>query len=252
MTSINPEPKFCLKMNSDEIGHYYVNLLYATLQNSPEEVDKLYDPSAVLTQKFCDEEEITIKEKFPESLVKGEHVVMRCDGIQIGDEITVHASGYVKLEDKYYQSNEMFVFKAKADPIILYQSSYFSPVLDPEWKPVEPPKPKEEKPKEEKKPEKPEIPEPVEVQSSNDLMYNRTVLFQNLPFKAEPFDLIKERLMRPGVIITKYCKGKAKILVEFDNPSSCVSVIEKGDFTWKGRSIKVKGMPQGYHLGEAK
>ena len=239
-------------MNSDELSHYYINALYSALVQSPEEANKFYDEKAVLTQKFCDQDEITVKEKFGEALIKGDHVIMRCDGIQFGDEITAHASGYVKFEDKYYQSNEMFVFQAKADPHILYQSSYFTPVEDPEWKPVEIPKPKEEKPKEEeKKEEKPKSTEPVEVRSSNELMYNRTVLFQNLPIKAEQSDLIKERLLnKHGNVITKYCKGKAKILVEFENPSSSSRVIENGDFQGRGRTIKVKGMPQGYQLGE--
>ena len=235
-------------MNSDELSHYFINVIYSSLIQNSEEVNKFYDENAVLTQKFCDQNEITVKEKFGETLIKGDHVVMRCDGIQIGDEITAHASGYLKFEDKYYQSNELFVFRAKSDPTVLYQSSYFTPVADPAWKPAEIPKPKEEKPKEEKKEEKPKVPEPVEVRSSNEMMYNRTVLFQNLPIKAEQSDLIKERLLKHGNVITKYCKGKAKILVEFENPSSSARVIENGDFQWRGRTIKVKGMPQGYLL----
>lgn len=234
------------KMNSDEVGHYYVELIYTALKDSPETVNKYYDQSATLTQKFCDEEEKTFKEKFNENLINGDHVIMRCDGIQLGDEITVHASGYVKKDEKFYQSNEMFVFKASSpEPLVLYQSSYFLPVQDPNWKPVEivkpPPKPE---PKEEKKEPAPP-PDPVEVKSPAELMYNRTILCQGLPFKCEPSLIIKDRLMRHG-IVTKYCKGKGQILVEYENPASLTRMLEQGEFQWKGKKIRVKGMPQGY------
>ena len=229
----------------DEVGKYLIEKVYGDLiSSSGIDVNNYYAKDAVLNQKFCEEEEINATKNYKDVLLKGEHVIMRCDAMHIGEEITAHASGYVKLDEKFYQSNEMFVFKSGGDePCILFQSSYFSPVEDPNWKPVVIPVAKPEV--KEQKPPEPVIPDPIEVKSEGELMYNRTVLLSNLPFKFDHKDILKERLERYG-IITKYFIAKGSVLAEFENPHNAVSVLQAGTFKWKGRDIKIKGMPQGF------
>lgn len=229
-------------MNADDLSSSLVNGLYYTLATKPEDVEALYVEGAPMTINFEGQDEVTVTSGYADKLIKGNHFIMRCDGIQLGEEITAHASGFIGIGGKYYQSNEMFVFAV--NPIehpIIYQSSTYTPVADPNWKPVEVVQPKKEEPKKEEPPKKKEA---VQVEGDK-IIYTRAVLVTNIPPKEEK--IVLTRYQDFGVI-SRYAIGRNQMLIEYENPADVARAIERGSFKWSNRQIKVKGMPQGYKI----
>ena len=228
----------------DDLSLNFLNKFYSSFQENPESINSYYLLNSKIDLQFLDKPLISVRENYHLILPKGNRKIIRCNAIQNQNQIISHASGYICLDDIFYQTNEMFILIYNEEKLLInYQSSYFS-IIEEKWNPPIP-KPiiKETLPQ---PPSKPIIKNIIEVQNPNDLIITRSILVSNISFNVLPKEIFPEfEWIGP---ISRFCQGKGQIAIEFENPVHSIKAIEEGSFLWKKRTIYVKGLPQGYQF----
>ncbi|KAH0786599.1 hypothetical protein GPJ56_009501 [Histomonas meleagridis] len=230
-----------------------MNQFYTTFATDASAINQYYVQGAKLVVS-TPEQQKTTKENYQNLLISGEHKIFRSDGQKVGDTISAHCSGYVKVNDEeYYQINEMIIYYPNTKPYtIVYHSINVTP-MDPLPKPPpeeikketeEKPKAPEKKPDEQKDKKEPEKHSPQIIDNPTQLIKSRTVLVSNLPYEEEQTDIIPE-FEKYGKI-TRVAKTKGKILIEFENPTSQFQAIRGGKFKWRSRFVYPKKMENGF------
>lgn len=232
-------------MNFDEATLHFMNNFYEVLNKNPSEILMFYKDGAKLNVSSPANTQETRISDYDQILPKGEHKIFRSNAQKIGNEVSGHCSGYIKVDnDNFLQSNEMIVYDPSTNPFkIIYYSINLSQ-MDPAIIPEEPKK--QEMPAEVKKEVKKDtmveknVKEgPVLVDNPSDLMKSRTLLASNLPYNIKQSEVLLK--FESFGKVTKYCATKGKMLIEYENPSDIYNAINCS-LRLNGRNVNIKKM----------
>jgi len=230
-------------MIADEPSLALINQFYKSFEEAPESINEYYLNGSLLSFTFLESNPIMVRGDYHQVVLKGIRKYVRCSALLFQNQTMAHATGFFEFEKVFYQISEQFVFTNQSEkPFILSHSVFVSPI-EGGWCP---PVPKEEKPvqKVEEKPVKAPPKEPIEVKSPSEMIYTRSIVATNLPHQYDQKTILPEFSCYGA--ISKFSIAKGQVAIEFENPTVAMNVIQEGNFQWYRRTIKVKGMPQGF------